>query len=118
MTPRRLVALKDHVYVTLGIFSPVSKLDATTGAELKTYAQTEKTEEILCSDGVLYLVINPDIHRDPPGTWRRSPRTLMAVRESDGTILWRQQLDWIAPCTLAIGTTRAFVCDGSAIVIP
>jgi len=116
VTPRRLVALKDHVYVTLGIFSPVSKLDATTGAELKTYAQTEKTEEILCSDGVLYLVINPDIHRDPPGTWRRSPRTLMAVRESDGTILWRQQLDWIAPCTLAIGTTRAFVCDGSAIV--
>jgi len=116
VTPRRLVAVDDRVYVTLGIFSPVSKLDARSGAKLKTYAETEKTEEILCSDGVLYLVINPEVAREPPRAWTRSPRTLMAVRESDGTILWRRQLAWIAPCTLTIGGTGAFVCDGSAII--
>jgi len=116
VTPRRLVARRDRVYVTLGIFSPVSKLDAATGAELKTYAGTEKTEEVVYKEGVLYLVINPDIAVDPPGAWKRSPRTLMAVNESDGAVLWRQELPWIAPCTLAVGTSRAFVCDGSRIV--
>jgi outer membrane protein assembly factor BamB len=117
VTPRRLVALGDSVYTTLGLLSPVSKLDAANGDELHTYAGTERTEEIICKDGVLYLVVNPDI--DPKqrgGFWVQSPRRLMAVKESDGTILWRQQLAWIAPCTMAVGAERVFVSDGSRIV--
>ncbi|MHC4357050.1 MAG: class I SAM-dependent methyltransferase [Planctomycetota bacterium] len=87
VTPRRLVALGNSVYTTLGLLSPVSKLDAANGEVLHTYAGTERTEEIICKDGVLYLVINPDI--DPKqrgGAWKQSARTLMAVRESDGTM--------------------------------
>ncbi len=116
VTPRRLVAVDDHVYVTLGILSPVSKLDAVTGEEVTTYAETEKTEEILYRDGVLYLVVNPNVQVEPAGAWQRSPKTVMAVKESDGAILWQQQLDWVAPCTLTMGDARAFVCDGAAIV--
>ncbi|MHC4504085.1 MAG: class I SAM-dependent methyltransferase, partial [Planctomycetota bacterium] len=40
-TPRRLVATGTAVYVTLDLLGPVTKLDAVTGRELKTYAGTE-----------------------------------------------------------------------------
>jgi len=116
-TPRRLVAVNDAVYVTLGLLSPVSKLDAATGKELKVYAGTEKTEEIILKDGVLYLVIHPAI--DPKqrgGSWAKSPKTVMAVREIDGTILWRHELPWIAPVTLTAGEKNVYVCDGPRII--
>ncbi len=116
-TPRRLVAVDDYVYATLGLLSTVSKLGATNGSELKTYAGTEKTEEIICKDGVLYLVINPDIDATKKGgKWEKSPKKLMAVKESDGTVLWRKELSWIAPCTMTVGAERVFVCDGRRIL--
>ncbi len=55
--PRRLVAAGDRVYVTLGLDAPVTALDAATGETLKTYTGTERTQEILVEDGVLYMVI-------------------------------------------------------------
>ena len=116
-TPRRLVAVNDAVYVTLSLLGPVSKLDAATGRELKVYSGTEKTEEIILKDGVLYLVIHPSI--DPAkrgGFWEKTPKTVMAVRESDGTILWKHELSWIAPITLTIGAENVYVCDGPRII--
>ncbi len=116
-TPRRLVAVDDAVYVTLGLLGPVSKLDAVTGEELKVYEGTEKTEEIIVKDGVLYLVIHPTI--DPAqrgGSWKKSPKTVMAVRESDGTILWRHELPWIAPLTLTVGEKNMYLCDGPQMI--
>ena len=56
---RRLVAVGDRVYTTLGIDAPVACLDAATGETLRTYDGTEGTEEILCKDGRLYLVQAP-----------------------------------------------------------
>ncbi|MHC4496339.1 MAG: outer membrane protein assembly factor BamB family protein, partial [Planctomycetota bacterium] len=58
--PRRLVAVDDSVYVTLGLEAPVSRLDAATGRILQTYEGTEFTEEILCSDGTLFLLKNDE----------------------------------------------------------
>jgi len=116
-TPRRLVAVNDAVYVTLGLLGPVSKLDAATGKELKVYSGTEKTEEIILKDGVLYLVIHPSI--DPAkrgGLWKKTPKTVMAVKESDGTILWKHEVSWIAPITLTIGEKNVYVCDGPRII--
>ena len=54
---KRLVAVGDKVYVTLGYQAPVSELDARTGTILKTFAGTERTGEILCLDGKLMLSI-------------------------------------------------------------
>ena len=54
---KRLVAAGDKVYVTLGYQAPVSELDARSGAILQTYADTERTGEILYLNGVLYLSV-------------------------------------------------------------
>ena len=116
-TPRRLVAVNDAVYVTLGLLGPVSKLDAATGATLKTYAGTEKTEEILFDSGVLYLVIHPTIDAaQRGGVWKQTPKKVMAVRESDGAILWRHTLGWIAPVTLTVAGKNVVLCDGPRII--
>ena len=52
---RRLVAVGDRVFATLGLHAPLSLLDARTGETLKTYAGTAGTEEIVCHQGVLLL---------------------------------------------------------------
>jgi outer membrane protein assembly factor BamB len=62
--PRRLVATGDRVYVTLGLAEPVTALDAATGLTVKTYTGTEGTEEILVSEGVLFLRVNEDFQPD------------------------------------------------------
>ena len=54
---KRLVAVGDKVYVTLGYQAPVSELDARTGNVLKTYAGTERTNEILHLNGTLILSV-------------------------------------------------------------
>ena len=54
---RRLVAIGDRVYVTLGYRAPVTCLDAATGRAVKVYEGTEGAEEILCHDGALFLVL-------------------------------------------------------------
>ena len=57
---KRLVAVGDRVYVTLGYHAPVSQLDARTGELLQTYAGTERTGEILYRDGTLILSVLTD----------------------------------------------------------
>lgn len=60
--PRRLVAVGDRVYVTLGYGQPVTALDGASGRTVQTYAGTEGTTEILYVDGTLLLVLGqPDV---------------------------------------------------------
>ncbi|MBM3890228.1 MAG: hypothetical protein FJ388_14030, partial [Verrucomicrobia bacterium] len=74
---KRLVAVGDKVYVTLGYQAPVSQLDARTGEILQTYAGTERTNEILCHDGKLFLsVLTGDVVK------------VMAVDATSGKTLW------------------------------
>ena len=54
---KRLVAVRDKVYVTLGYQAPVSQLDARTGAILQTYAGTERTNEVLHAGDTLILSV-------------------------------------------------------------
>jgi len=54
--PRRLVAVGDKVYTTLGLHAPVSQIDAVSGKTLKTYKGTENTWEIILHDGLLCAV--------------------------------------------------------------
>ncbi|MBF0196940.1 MAG: PQQ-binding-like beta-propeller repeat protein [Planctomycetes bacterium] len=117
--PRRLVAMGDAVYVTLGLKAAVSKLDAATGKVLKTYSGTEKTEEIIMKDGILYLVANPSVAATPgkKKIWgagplqRIEPKLVMAVNEVDGKVLWKKELSWIAPNTLTVGKD-VYLCNG------
>ncbi len=116
-SPRRLVAVGNSVYVTLGVLAPVTKLDGVTGEKLTVYAGTERAEEIVFRDDVLYLVINPGI--DPNqrgGIWARRCKKVMAVRETGGQVLWQKEYPWIAPCTLAVTAGRVYLSDGPHIL--
>ena len=126
---RRLVAVGDTVYVTMGIDAPLSALDAVTGETLHTYEGTRATEEVLVSDGTLFLVTNPD----PEATWHDYPsiqeikhsvrdpkwsgdkKVVMAVRADDGQILWQDE-SFVSPGTLAVDGRRAYFHDGGKIV--
>ncbi len=62
--PRRLVAVGEKVYVTLGYGKPVTALDAATGEVLRTYEETENTHEIIVHGDNLYLVISAPLKED------------------------------------------------------
>ncbi len=61
---RRLVAVGDRVYTTLGYKAPLVCLDAATGKTLKTYAGTEGTEEILFQDGALVAAVGSPLDEE------------------------------------------------------
>ncbi|NCO40427.1 MAG: PQQ-binding-like beta-propeller repeat protein, partial [Armatimonadetes bacterium] len=54
---RRLVAIGDRVYVTLGMYAPLTALDAATGETVKVYDETAGAEEILWHNGALLLSV-------------------------------------------------------------
>jgi outer membrane protein assembly factor BamB len=56
--PRRMVAVGDRVFVTLGFNAPLTALDAATGKTVKTYDGTEYADEILVDEGLLILSVN------------------------------------------------------------
>jgi len=131
--PRRLVALGDRVYVTLGIDAPLSVLDAATGKTIKTYAGTEHTDEIIADDGVLFLLVAESPNKwkryrpnstyvwDNTGranrewAWDRARRRLMAVRAGNGEVLWNKECR-VAPLTLAADAERVFFYNGEKVV--
>jgi outer membrane protein assembly factor BamB len=83
---KRVVAVGDHVYVTLGLLEPVSVLDAATGELVRTLKETERTDEILCADGTLYLSRN----LNAPDANDAQAKEVMAVDPESGFILWRK----------------------------
>jgi outer membrane protein assembly factor BamB len=56
---RRLVAVGETVYVTLGPAAPITALDAATGEVKRTYTGTANADEILCIGGRLIVSLNP-----------------------------------------------------------
>ncbi len=130
--PRRLVAIGDTLYVTLDINAPLTALDAATGKRLRTYEGTKSTEEIICSDGVLFVQVNTsgepwgadwadaervrDIRKgvtDP--RWSGAPRTIMAIRAETGERLWKADHK-VVPLTLAADGKHVYLHDTQKIV--
>lgn len=56
---KRLVAVGDTVYITLGAFAPITALDAATGQIKQTYRGTACADEFICTEGRLIVSINP-----------------------------------------------------------
>ena len=130
MLTRRLVAVGDEVYVTLGLDAPVSALDAATGKTLRTYKGTRHTDEILAHDGVLFLAVNkkPEIRwggsrastsdirrqvRDP--RWASADSTVVAIKADTGATLWTHDAT-LSASTLAADAQRVYFHDGQKIV--
>lgn len=88
MVHKRLVYTGDHLFVTLGFRSNVSMLDAKTGANVREFAGTEFTSEIIVKDDVAYLVA--DAAAKCAGQYVANPgNTVVAVNTGTGKILWR-----------------------------
>jgi len=129
---RRLVAVGDRVYVTLGTDKPLVALDAATGKTLRTYDKTGVTEEIICHGGVLFLSVadkGQPLRSDPKKVysdlreiraantdelWSLAPRTLMAVEAESGKVLWRKK-STVASLSLAVDDRRVLFHDGERI---
>jgi outer membrane protein assembly factor BamB len=129
---RRMVAVGDSVYVTPGINEPVSALDAATGKVVRTYDGTRTAEEIIVSDGVLYLLVNHELkpvgyaqedyhcwnERDRASAswgWDELNRQLMAVNAENGKTIWLKETP-VAPMTLAVKENNVFFHDGEKII--
>jgi outer membrane protein assembly factor BamB len=127
---RRLVAQEDTVYVTQSVGAAVSAVRAATGDDVRTFAGTEGTEEIIVCDGVLYAVVNPelDAYQDLPREsvdlvraagrdwkWNERPRRIMAFQADTGRVLW-SHVSRVAPVTLAAASGRVYFHDGDRVV--
>ncbi len=134
--PRRLAAVGQRVYATLGLHAPVSMLDAATGETLRTFESTEYTEEILvCGD---QLFVTAHAAAPPEGQWqldtvrcwtetgrsnstrpwkweRDDPKKIVAVDIASGKVLWEKQAA-VAPITLAVDSQRVVYHDGLNVV--
>jgi outer membrane protein assembly factor BamB len=131
--PRRLVAVGDRVFVTLGFREPLSAVDAATGAVLRSYEGTRSTEEIAFSEGTLFLVVDPN---KPPANYRAEsatyteikhanggwgwstqspPRSVVAVEAESGRVLWRHVAK-VAPLSLTVGAGQVLFFDGDKMV--
>ena len=137
--PRRLVAIGDRLYTTLGITAPVSEIDAATGDVLRDFQDTAGTEEILVGHGCLIAVAggpppkpyspvrtsdgetvaqNLGTERDRAileGKWTESEQVIVAVNLDNGSQRWRLKTK-VAPLSVAASASNVVYHDGEAIV--
>ena len=128
---RRLVSTDDTVYATMGADAPLTAIDAATGKTTQTYQGTDGTEEIITTEGLLFLVVRKgkrELADYAPlnGTvgdqaiaremfWNEDPRILMAVEAKTGRTLWAKQTK-ISPLTLAADQSCVYFHDGEKLI--
>ncbi len=129
---RRLVAVGDKVYVTLGYGAPISQLDAATGKTLQEYKPTAMALEFVVDQGRMFAVVGDRLPQNTDGAARRqnpdnawywwtiradaAPRKrLVAVETATGRLLWEKNdavTEKLYPTTLAVaGDKLAFQSD-------
>jgi len=129
---RRLVAVGDRVYVTLGYGKPLCVLDAATGKTLHTYENTAGTLEVIYYSGTLLVVAGDDqppgvelarqlrrgelerleVRSQRPAYLEKAPRKrLLALEAESGRLLWKKadaDTAELMPTTLSAANGRAF----------
>jgi len=116
--PRRLVTVGENVFVTLGLDAPLSVLDAATGEILKTLQGTERTEEIVCFNDTLYLMVGTsESRRSGEGLARHgepepsATRVLKAIDINTDKELWSRDArgeNYIIPLSLTACEGQVF----------
>ena len=114
--PRRLVAVGDRVYVTLGFNdAPLSILDGATGEVLRDCDGTAGTQEIVVDNGTIFARVQPS---GAEGTKRRggkAPTRLMAIDEATGTVRWSHEVARINPLTLTAAGNAVVFLSGATL---
>lgn len=128
---RRLVAVGDHVFCTLGIDEPVTMMDATTGETIRSFEGSEGAEELIVANGKLFLMAMkkpgelkdflPELNTGDQARiaarykWNEIPRLLMAFDTNSGKKLWNQS-SRISPLTLSADDKHLIYHDGKKVV--
>ncbi|MBT4817107.1 MAG: PQQ-binding-like beta-propeller repeat protein, partial [Lentisphaerae bacterium] len=123
---RRMVAVGDEVFVTLGFEAPVSVLDAATGEQKAALPETTGTEEIIIIGGVAVMVTGSP--RAELRDWSSSERDfttgekhrrgLVAVDAVTRRVLWKQQdtqSATVLPMTLAANDDHVFFVNAQGV---
>jgi len=133
---RRLVAVGDRVYVTLGVDAPLCALDAASGKTVASYEGTDGTLEVLCDKGILFVVAGDAAEGDPSAKAKRrgfaavrpqrpayleQPPTkrIMVIDVDSGDVLWKKSdadTAELMPATLAVSNGRAFFQNADNII--
>jgi len=115
---RRLVAVGERVYVTLGLGRPVEMLDAVTGKTLKTFDGTEGADEIVHTGELLLVYIGhtgQDVGKRKGGDHSIS-RKLMALDPISGQTVWEKEVQALCHTTLGALGRRVFYQEGNCVV--
>jgi len=100
--PRRLVAAEGKVYATLSLEGLVTCMDAVTGETLGEYRATKGAEEIILSDGTLFVLVGPRSIGDGKRLDRPTEkRRIVALNAATGRELWEAS-DVVAALTMAV----------------
>ncbi len=117
--PRRLAAVGDSVYATLGYGKPVVALDAETGRPRMTYAATRGAEELLVTDDTLFAtVVSTGDVSDQQGP-AEARRALVALDTVSGQLRWDRTdsgVEQILPLSLTVSDGRVFFVAPDAVV--
>jgi len=87
---RRLITDGDRVFATLGCDAPLSVLDGATGREIRTIPESQGTDEIVLSDGVLLLCVRGQLSvAEPPkddasAKAKAKPKPMFAPTRTNG----------------------------------
>lgn len=117
--PKRLVAVGDKVYVTLGLTAPVSILDAASGIELLKLPGTEQAEEIsvlpdaICVVAGISELYTVALREDMKKNEEQSQRRIM-VFDPSGKLLWRmdcEETNPVLPLSTTIRSGRLYFQD-------
>jgi outer membrane protein assembly factor BamB/SAM-dependent methyltransferase len=133
--PRRLVAVGDRVYVTLGFNAPLTELDAASGEVLRTFQGADFTDEILCDKGLLIVSLNHAAQHPGSGAKLRQGaadeppvrKSVAAIDAASGRMLWKTgdfeglhsktgSMDRISHLSMCTGGGKVYFVDRDRIV--
>jgi len=128
---RRLVAVDDRVYVTLGFTAPIEEIDAATGATIRTFEDSEGTEELIVADGYVAAMVNDGLSELADYVpkfntgdqrrvfneflWNKKPRRVVVFDAKSGKKQWQKE-SIVAPLTLSADSERVLFHDGEKVV--
>ncbi len=110
--PRRLVAVGDHVFVTLGYRTFLSQLDAATGKTVREFKGLGSVDELLADDGKLILRVRKITAKGAKG----AGDTVALVDIASGTVVWKKAFGRLVDLTLAASRGRVVFCLGPNVV--
>jgi len=132
--PRRLVAVKDRIYLAPGIGQNLLCLDAATGKTVCSYAHTASTFELIVSEGIVFAAVDTerqanDYNQQDANCWKERDRAskiwgwnraegtrlLKAIQADNGELLWEREMP-VAPITLAADRRMLCLYDGMAVI--